>query len=157
MADPGEPELSPERRDEIMNWVLRQVDRWGMYTPAILIAEGFRPMNYIFGQMAHFAAPYAHILGMGKLGDEVGFLLEDQANIDEFIRRVEEMGRADAERAAAERKARGRGWWPFRRRGPGGGGPGSTDGGTGGGATGPSSGSAGEAPAGPDSGPTAGP
>lgn len=124
LPDPDLPELTAERRDEIMNVALKYVERWRMYTPAILLAEGFKPMNYIFGQMAHFAAPYAHILGAGELGHEVGYMLEDERNIELFIRRVEEMGRADAEREARERAARGRWWWPFGRRG--GGGPNAT-------------------------------
>lgn len=114
--DPDVPELSAERRDQIIEWAVSFVDRWRMYTPAILLAEGFRPMNYIFGQMAHFAAPYAHILGAGELGHEIGYILEDPRNIDYFIRRVEELGRADAQREEAARRARGRPWWwPFGR------------------------------------------
>ncbi|MBE3590151.1 MAG: hypothetical protein IMW98_04940 [Firmicutes bacterium] len=113
--DPDEPELTPERRDEIIDWALQKIQRWGLYTPAIILAESFKPMNFIFGQMAHFAAPYIDILGGGKIGQEIGYLLEDERNIELFIQRVEKAAREENERLQRERPARRRRWWPFGR------------------------------------------
>lgn len=108
-------ELTPERRDELINWLLEKIDRWKLYTPAILLVEGMRPLHYIGAQMAFFGAPYLSILGAGELGNEVGRLLSDPKNLDLFLQRLEERARAQAEEEEHQRLPRQRPWWRRRK------------------------------------------
>ena len=84
-------DLSPERRDEMIEWVAGKIRDYGMISPAMLFAEGFRPLTFLTSQAIHFVAPVGDTLTGHPYMSEVGFLLQDRDNLDKFLDRLEEM------------------------------------------------------------------
>lgn len=99
-------ELSPERREELLEWLVAEVRRRGMDVPALFLAESFRPMSFILTQRMHLFSPLAGTAldmareGAGRLWDDIALLFEDRKNVEEFCRRLEA--------PAAEKRTAGR-------------------------------------------------
>ncbi len=96
-------DITPERRDEMIEWVAQQIHKRGMTTPAVFFIEMNRPLSYIGGQAVHFFSPFVNALFDSKLATEVGHLMSDRKNIDRLIDRLEELTR---QQEIDERKAR---------------------------------------------------
>ena len=90
-------ELSPERRDEMIEWTAGKLQDFGMITPAMLFAEGFRPITFLVSQAIHFVSPIGNALTGHPYLTEVGYLLQDRKNLDMFLDRLEEMAREENE------------------------------------------------------------
>ncbi len=90
-------ELSPDRRDEIIEWAADKVHEWGMITPAMLATEGFRPISFLVSQAVHFVAPVGDAVTGHPYASELGFLLQDRENLDLFMHRLEELVEEDEE------------------------------------------------------------
>lgn len=88
-------ELSPERRDEMIDGLSKRVHDWGMITPAILVADTFRPFSFILSQVVHFMAPIGDIVTGHPYMSEAGFLLQDRENIDRLLERLESLAKED--------------------------------------------------------------
>jgi hypothetical protein len=107
LPESDEPDLAPERRDEIIEWTAQQVKRFGMITPAYIFADMNRPVMFVASQFVHFFSPFADSFLGGK-AQEVGYLLQDPENLDKFLARLEELGRSeDAEEKKAREAKRG--------------------------------------------------
>lgn len=96
-------DITPERRDEIIEWAAQQIHKRGLTTPAVFFIEMNRPLSYVGGQAAHFFSPFVNAIFDSQLATEVGHLMSDRKNIDRLIDRLEELTR---EQEVAERKAR---------------------------------------------------
>ncbi len=88
-------ELTPERRDEMIEWMAGKVHDWGMITPAMLATEGFRPISFLVSQAVHFVAPMGDAVTGHPYASELGFLLQDRENLDRFMHRLEELSEDD--------------------------------------------------------------
>jgi len=95
-ADAGD-ELTPERRDELIDWIVERAARGGLLTPAILMIEAHRPLSFVGSQAVHFFSPVLGAIWDPKRVDEIAFLLENRENLDLLIERLQE--RLDTERA----------------------------------------------------------
>lgn len=88
-------ELTPERREELLDWLVAEVRRRGLEVPALFLAESFRPLGFVLTQRMHLLSPIAGTaLGMAfggadRLWDEIAFLFQDRKNVEEFLRRLE--------------------------------------------------------------------
>ena len=96
-------EVTPERRDYIINRVAEEVVKRHLEVPMMMFVEMHRPIANIAGQGAHFFAPFAGAVLGNDLLDEVGFILEDKENLDRLIERLETL---TAERDEKERQER---------------------------------------------------
>ncbi len=96
-------DITPERRDEMIEWTAQQIHKRGLTTPAVFFIEMNRPISYVGSQAVHFFSPFVNAIFDSKLATEVGHLMSDRKNIDRLIDRLEELTR---EQEAAERKAR---------------------------------------------------
>jgi hypothetical protein len=62
-----------------------------MATPAVLFIELNRPLSFLAGQAAHVLFPFlAPVLG-ARLSRQVAELLEDPANVDRLLERLERL------------------------------------------------------------------
>jgi hypothetical protein len=100
-----EDDLAPERRDELIEWTAQQAQRFGVITPAYIFAEMNRPLMFVYSQFVHFFSPFADTFLGGK-AQEVGYLMQDPENLDRFLHRLEELGRAENEAEKAARQTR---------------------------------------------------
>lgn len=98
-------DLTPEDRDALIEKMAQRVERYGLYTPAILFLELNKPIAFLSSQ--------AIILGSGALGplfgmqnvQQVSKLLESRDNVERLIRRIEELSVAEqTKRKASPRK-----------------------------------------------------
>jgi len=123
-------EVSPERRDYIINRVAEEVVKRHLEVPMMMFVEMHKPIANIAGQGAHYFAPFAGALLGNDLLDEVGFILEDKQNLDRLLERMEILTAERDEKERQERqqaelveqladgaKSPSRGpWWAFWRR-----------------------------------------
>lgn len=84
-------EITPERRDEIIEWLAKQVVKRGLSTPAIMFVEMARPISFIGSQAVQFFSPFINVALNSQLSTEIALVMEDRKNIDRLIDRVEEL------------------------------------------------------------------
>lgn len=84
-------DLSPERRDEMIEGLSKRVSDWGMIAPTILVADTFRPFSFLVSQLVHFFAPIGDVVTGHPYMSEAGFLLQDRENIDRLLERLESL------------------------------------------------------------------
>jgi hypothetical protein len=97
--------LPAEKSEQMIEWTAQQVKRFGLITPAYIFAEMNRPVMFVYSQFAHFFAPFADAF-LGGRAQDVGYLMEDERNLDRFLRRLEELGREEDAEDKARRQAR---------------------------------------------------
>jgi hypothetical protein len=86
---PGKDTLATDAA--IFDRIAAEVVRRGMVTPAVLFIELNRPLAFLAGQTAHVLFPFlAPLLGIG-LARQLAHLLEDPANVDRLLERVEQL------------------------------------------------------------------
>ncbi|MBI2874555.1 MAG: hypothetical protein HYY09_05670 [Firmicutes bacterium] len=90
MDSRDEHELSPGRREELLQSLARRVGSLGLATPALFLLHSHRPLSFLGSQSLFFFAP---ILGVffdpGRI-EEYGRLLSDRGNIDRLIELLEQ-------------------------------------------------------------------
>ena len=94
-GDPGGPfdaaSLTPEERDRIIDDLARKVVRRKMETPAILFLEMHKPLTTIASTMVTFSQPtLGAFLGFRRMA-EWAALLNERENVEQLIRRIEEL------------------------------------------------------------------
>lgn len=111
-------DVSPERRDQLINLVADQIVRRGLETPATFFVEMNRPLSFIGGQALVFFAPILGAVMSQHTVEEFARLMEDRKNIDRLVDKIEELTRQrDQEqkewvRREREKRARARGLPP---------------------------------------------
>lgn len=100
--DPGKghgPELidevSPERRDEILDYLAKKISDYGMITPAILVLESHKPFSYILSQGVHFFAPFGDVLLGSPYVSEIGYIMQDRENVSRLVDRLEALAKEE--------------------------------------------------------------
>lgn len=84
-------EVSPERRDQLINMVADQIVKRGLETPASFFVEMNRPLSFIGGQGLVFLAPILGVIFNQHTIEEFARLMEDRKNIDRLLDRVEDL------------------------------------------------------------------
>jgi hypothetical protein len=99
---PLEADLTPEDRDRVLDRVARHVTARRLEVPAILALEMHRPLTFLGSQaLVVFTPLLAPAFGLGNL-QLLSRLLEDRANLDRLVERIEELAaHRDAEPADA--------------------------------------------------------
>jgi acyl-CoA reductase-like NAD-dependent aldehyde dehydrogenase len=86
---PLEIELSEEERDRILDAAADRVARRRMEMPAVLALELHRPLTFLSSQaLIVFTPLLAPAFGLENL-QKLSRLLEDRANVDRLIERIE--------------------------------------------------------------------
>jgi len=101
---PGPAEPTDAQR-EVVDRLLREVVRRKMATPALMLLEMSRPLNYVTAQALHFFHPVATVV-LNRAGYEqfVKFL-EQRGSIDYLCRRLEQV--EDDSSTESEKPAKG--------------------------------------------------
>ncbi|HEY3316261.1 MAG TPA: hypothetical protein VGL40_13415 [Bacillota bacterium] len=117
-------EITPERRDEIIEWAAQQIHKRGLTTAAVFFIEMNRPITYVGSQAVHFFAPFVNTIFDNRLATEIGHLMSERKNIDRLINRLEDLIHEDdvaalkaKKKARAEARGRAQGG-PEAARGP---------------------------------------
>ncbi len=81
--------LTPERRDELIDFVATKITKYGMTTPAIFFFETARPLSFIGSQLTWFASPILGIFVNETNVEEIALMLEDRSNVERLLQRLE--------------------------------------------------------------------
>lgn len=119
-------EMTPERRDRMIEDLAQRVFKAGMATPAILFLEANKPLGRLAGNALHMFSPALGVFIPNI--DQYGYLMQDKENIEILIDRLQELEdeRVRQERAlrqerrerARARKLRAKGLLPPEDSGP---------------------------------------
>lgn len=94
---PLELELTDEERDRLLEQAAQTVTRRRMEMPAVLALEMHRPLTFLSSQaLIVFTPLLAPAFGLENL-QKLTRLLEDRANIDRLIERIEALANPEAE------------------------------------------------------------
>jgi len=86
-----EPELTAAERDELIEGVAQAVVRRGMGTPAVFALEMHKPLCFFGSNLLLLGSPIlGAFLGFGRIL-KFASLIEDRANVERLIKRVEEL------------------------------------------------------------------
>lgn len=81
--------LEPETRDELVEFVAREIQLRGLTAPAVMFLEASRPYQPLGSQAMLFFDPVLRGLFGGDLA-EVQYVLADDMGIERLIERLEE-------------------------------------------------------------------
>lgn len=93
-------ELTPQRRDEMIEKTAQAVVRRGLATPATMVLEMHKPISVVGANLMMLGTPLAAPFLTWKLCDDVVFFLMDRANLERLAKRIEEL--RDARRGGAK-------------------------------------------------------
>ena len=101
VEDPDDFEPTVEER-EIAVRICREVVRRRMVTPALMLLEMSRPLNYLGAQALHFFRPFASVLVDGRSWESFAAFVERRGSVEFLCRTLED---AAAEEADDDRNA----------------------------------------------------
>ena len=93
IEDPGVVELAESER-ELIDRVCAEVVRRRLTTPALLMLEINRPLNYVSAQALHFFEPIVSVLTDTEGYRGFARFLEHRGSIDHLVARIEVMDSA---------------------------------------------------------------
>ncbi len=83
------PDLSNERRDELIETLARRIENMGLTTPAVLMLEAHKPLSFLGSQAVLVAQPLLSLVFDPSTSMDYARLLEDRSNIERLIQRLE--------------------------------------------------------------------
>lgn len=90
-TDEAEGELSPERRDKLIDELARKIVKKGMETPAIMFLEMHKPISFLTSQTMLVASPLlAPLFGLDGV-ENYSRLFSSVDNVELLIRRIEDL------------------------------------------------------------------
>ncbi len=105
----GEPdygELSPERRDELIEKIARAVVERNLTAPAIFFLESTKPLSFIGSQVMVFFDPLVRSIFNVRGYDDVRLALEDRENVNRLLAAIESYDAVWRAKMKEERKKR---------------------------------------------------
>jgi len=99
--DPPGAAVPTARQAEVIDRICREVVRRRLTTPALMMLEMSRPLNFVTAQAIQFFDPMVAAVTDADGHREFAAFLEHRGSIDHFARRIEEM-----EAEAVRREAR---------------------------------------------------
>ncbi len=113
-------DMTPERRDEMIEKLAQRITKAGMGSPALIFLEMNKPLGRITGNTLHLFSPFLGVVIPNI--DQYGYLLQDPVNLEMLIDRIQEIEeergrqqkalREERKARARERKLRARGLLP---------------------------------------------
>jgi hypothetical protein len=99
-AQPDAAELSDERRDVLIERLAQRVEALGLSAAAILMLEAHKPLSFVGSQAILILQPLLSFAIDTQTSREYAQLLEQRANVELLIRRLERQGDNSARSAA---------------------------------------------------------
>jgi hypothetical protein len=89
--------MSVERRDEVLTKIAQKVVDLRLTPVAVVMLESSKPLSFVGSQLMVFMQPVVTSIFPFHQYDEVAALLEDRANVEALIQRIEKLedGRRD--------------------------------------------------------------
>ena len=87
-------EITPEDKDEIIEWTARELYRFGLETAAILFIESYKPLSRVGSSMGQVLfTPLLPFFGDNAMvkGDKFLRIFQERENVDRLIDRLEEI------------------------------------------------------------------
>ena len=87
-------DITAEEETEIIEWVARQLYKYGMETAAIMFLESLKPISRYGSSMGQmFVSPLLPFLGDNIMvkGDKAMRVFEDHENVERLIQRLEDI------------------------------------------------------------------
>jgi hypothetical protein len=90
-------DISVERREEILTKIAQKVVDLRLTPVAIVMLESSKPLSFVGSQLMVFMQPIVTSVFPFHQYDEVAALLEDRANVEALIQKIEKLedGRRD--------------------------------------------------------------
>ncbi len=82
-------DISVERREELLDKMAKKIVDLRLTPVAVVMLESSKPVSYIGSQLMVFLQPIVTAVFPFRTYDEVTALLEDRANVELFIRKIE--------------------------------------------------------------------
>ena len=85
-------EITPEEVDEVIDWMAREIYKYGMEVAAILFLESSKPVTFVGSQFEQaFLMPFLPFLGdeVSVKGNKAMRVFEDRENVERLIKRLE--------------------------------------------------------------------
>jgi len=122
---PQAMELSPERKQQLIDKIAKEIVKRGLETPAIMFLETFKPLSWIGAELSIvYIMPFVKAYIESPIVDEVVALFHDRDAVEQLIKRIEELVEIEKEKEraikearkkAAKDKGKKRRWWIFGR------------------------------------------
>ena len=89
--------MSVERRDEVLTKIAQKVVDLRLTPVAVVVLESGKPLSFVGSQLMVFFQPIVTSLFPFHQYDEVAALLEERANVEALIQKIEKLedGRRD--------------------------------------------------------------
>ncbi len=90
-------DVSVERREQILDKIAQKIVDLKLSPVAIVILESGKPLSFVGSQLMVFFQPIVTSIFPFQQYDEVSALLEDRANVEALIQKIEKLedGRRD--------------------------------------------------------------
>jgi hypothetical protein len=90
-------DISVERRDEVLNKIAQKIVDLRLTPVAVVMLESSKPLSFVGSQLMVFFQPIVTSLFPFRQYDEVAALLEERANVEVLIQKIEKLedGRSD--------------------------------------------------------------
>ena len=90
-------DISVERRDEVLTKIAQKIVDMRLTPVAVVMLESSKPLSFVGSQLMVFFQPIVTSLFPFRQYDEVAALLEERANVEALIQKIEELedGRRD--------------------------------------------------------------
>lgn len=82
-------DITPQKRDEMIEFLVQKIVKAGMGTPAIMFLSGYKPLGRLGGNALHVFSPFIGVFIPNI--DAYGYLLQDPVNLEILIDRLEEI------------------------------------------------------------------
>ena len=86
-----------ERERELVQKICREIVRRRMTTPALMLLEMSRPLNYLGAQALHFFKPFGSVLIDPKAWEDFAAFVEKRGSVEFVCRSIEDEVAAEAE------------------------------------------------------------
>jgi hypothetical protein len=90
-------DISVERRDEVLGKIAQKIVDMRLTPVAVVMLESSKPLSFVGSQLMVFFQPIVTSLFPFRQYDEVAALLEERANVEALIQKIEKLedGRSD--------------------------------------------------------------
>jgi hypothetical protein len=83
-----------EAEEELIDHLAVRLRAWGLATPGIAFLEANKPFSFLGSQLLLFLQPLLSTLVGSAVTDDYIALLQDRANVERLIRKLESSGEA---------------------------------------------------------------